>query len=185
MYAEGMGCGRRWVSWVLQGTVTASWRQGVPWRISLTMGWMSQPAVYPSMGQRGCWKRIGDGWSSISVSGTYRLGRVTLCGVGWGNLVSKGIQVICWELITTWLEKSENVYFERLANFGDSKLYLLHCAKYKLSFHGWRFNIIQTLHAITSFWRSPLWSCYSPDHLPLYSTTSILLIFCSFCALAS
>ncbi len=30
MYAEGMGCGKRWVIWVLRGTGTASGRPGVP-----------------------------------------------------------------------------------------------------------------------------------------------------------
>ncbi len=30
MCAEGMGCGRRWVRWVLRGTGTASGHPGVP-----------------------------------------------------------------------------------------------------------------------------------------------------------
>ncbi len=30
MCAEGMGCGRRWVKWVLRGTGTASGHPGVP-----------------------------------------------------------------------------------------------------------------------------------------------------------
>ncbi len=30
MCAEGMGCGRRWVRWVLRGTGTASGHSGVP-----------------------------------------------------------------------------------------------------------------------------------------------------------
>ncbi len=30
MCAEGMGCGRRWVIWVLRGTGTASGHPGVP-----------------------------------------------------------------------------------------------------------------------------------------------------------
>ncbi len=30
MCAEGMGCGRRWVRWVLPGTGTASGHPGVP-----------------------------------------------------------------------------------------------------------------------------------------------------------
>ncbi len=29
-FAEGMGCGRRWVIWVLRGTGTASGHPGVP-----------------------------------------------------------------------------------------------------------------------------------------------------------
>ncbi len=43
--AEGMGCGRRWVRWVLRGTGIASGHPGVPWKISPTMRWLSQPAV--------------------------------------------------------------------------------------------------------------------------------------------
>ncbi len=30
MCAEGMGCGRRWITWVLRGTGTASGHPGVP-----------------------------------------------------------------------------------------------------------------------------------------------------------
>ncbi len=30
MCAEGMGCGRRWVRWVIRGTGTASGHPGVP-----------------------------------------------------------------------------------------------------------------------------------------------------------
>ncbi len=37
MCAEGMGCGRRKVIWVLLGTGTASWRPDVSWRILLTI----------------------------------------------------------------------------------------------------------------------------------------------------
>ncbi len=50
MCAEGMGGGRRWVRWVLRGTGTASGHPGVPWKISPTMRWLSQPAVCSKMG---------------------------------------------------------------------------------------------------------------------------------------
>ncbi len=43
MCAEGMGCRRRWVRWVLRGTGTASGHPGVPWKISPTIRWLSQP----------------------------------------------------------------------------------------------------------------------------------------------
>ncbi len=33
MCAEGMGCGRRWLRWVLRGTWIASGHLGVPWQI--------------------------------------------------------------------------------------------------------------------------------------------------------
>ncbi len=71
MCAEGMGCGRRWVRWVLRGTGTASGHPGVPWKISPTMRWLSQPAVCSKMELPEWWRRIGDGEYSIAVVGTW------------------------------------------------------------------------------------------------------------------
>ncbi len=81
MCAEGMGCGRKWATWVLQGTGTASWRAEVTWMISQTMHWLSQPTVFSKMGQSECRQRIGDGGYNISIGRIYRRGRVPLCGL--------------------------------------------------------------------------------------------------------
>ncbi len=51
MCAEGMGCGRRLVLWVLRGTVTASGHPGVPSKISPRMRRLSHPVVCSRKGQ--------------------------------------------------------------------------------------------------------------------------------------
>ncbi len=81
MCAEGMGCGRRWVSWVLRGTGTASGHPGVPWKISPRMRWLSQSAICSKIGQPEWWRWIGDGAYSIAVGGTWMHGRVALGGL--------------------------------------------------------------------------------------------------------
>ncbi len=79
MCAGGMGCGNRWVVRVLLGAGTAIGRPEVPSMISLTMHWLSQSVVHSKMGHHECWRRMGDGGYKISVSGTYRRGRIALC----------------------------------------------------------------------------------------------------------
>ncbi len=49
MCAEGMGCKKRWVRWVLRGIETVSEHPGVSWKISPRR--LSQPAVCSKMRQ--------------------------------------------------------------------------------------------------------------------------------------
>ncbi len=79
MCAEGMGCERRWVRWVLRRTEIASGHPGVTWKNSPRMHWLSQPVVCSKMGQPELWRRIGDGSYSIAVGGTCRRSLINYC----------------------------------------------------------------------------------------------------------
>ncbi len=76
--AEGMCCGRRWVSWLFQGTGTVNGHPGVPWKM---VRWLPQPAICSMMVQPEWRRRIGDGVYSIAVGETWMRGRVALGGL--------------------------------------------------------------------------------------------------------
>ncbi len=105
MCVEGMGCVRRLVIRVLLRTGTASWRPEVPWWTSLTMRCLSRPAVNSKTELHERWRRVGNSGYNMSVVGTYRSGRLALCGVDvwrwtpWGTPENHG-----WSLLHTQVD---------------------------------------------------------------------------------
>ncbi len=91
-------CGR-WVRWVLRGTVTTSGHPGVPWKISPTMRWLSQPAVFSKMGLPEWWRWISDGSYSIAVGGTWMRGRVALCGLDRRRWFLTYIRMLTYQML--------------------------------------------------------------------------------------